>query len=556
MVETRENLLEKETSKLQPADVLRRTDDGLAPSKVLMSRTAFTEHLFTFSGGQSALTMRIHSMTVSCCLVWLNSRSSLAWTSQRSARISPVTRLWSSVQPSSSASTATTATDDAATVESKAADKAERKRLAKEKRKKFIGLAKAVDRGQFAVTYQPGGPTGSNFTAASGLPDRTRPFTVLGIESSCDDTGAAIIRSDGVILGEALASQQEIHEEWGGVVPGLARDAHVAAIDSVVETALREANLESVEQVDAIGVTVGPGLEICLRVGCTKARELAEQYSKPFVAVHHLEAHILMARLPLDGAAPESLVHVPATDETHESIRSMDFPFLALLVSGGHCQLMECLGIGNYTIIGGTIDDSLGEAYDKTARLLGLPVGGGGGPAVEKLALLGDHKAVELPIPLQRRKDCDFSYAGLKTAVRKKAEQLAVERGVESTEQLPEQDKANIAASFQNVAIRHLEMRLNRAMLLLEPDGIRTLALVGGVAANTALRTRLEAVCADRPEPWSMFVPPPRLCTDQGSMSAWAAVERIMVGSSDDPTNQEVYARFPFANNQKEAPLK
>jgi len=487
------------------------------------------------------------------CLLLLNSRKSLAWSCQRSrlstrvaTRLFSVTPETSSVSPyasSSSSSSSALLPDD---------DKAARKKSAKAKRKKFIGLAKAVDRGQFAVTYQPGGSTGSGFQALSGLPDRTQPFIVLGIESSCDDTGAAVIRSDGVILGEALASQQEIHEEWGGVVPGLARDAHVAQIDSVVETALRAAGLESVSQVDAVGVTVGPGLEICLRVGCTKARELALEYNKPFVGVHHLEAHILMARLPLDDATAGSLIEIPATAEIHPSTRTMDFPFLALLVSGGHCQLMECLGIGNYNILGGTLDDSLGEAFDKTARLLGLPVGGGGGPAVEKLALEGDHKAVELPIPLRTRKDCDFSYAGLKTAVRKAAEKLATERGVESTDQLPLQDKANIAASFQNVAIRHIEMRLNRAMDLLEPQGIRTLALVGGVAANTALRTRLQTLCEDRPEPWSMHVPPPRLCTDQGSMSAWAAVERIMVGSSDDASNQDVYARYPFSNMQQD----
>jgi N6-L-threonylcarbamoyladenine synthase len=445
-------------------------------------------------------------------------------------------------------------------------EKAARKRRAKEKRKKFIGLAKAVDRGQFAVTYCPGGTAAGadSFQALSGLPDRSRPFTVLGIESSCDDTGAAVVRSDGVLLGEALASQQEIHEAWGGVVPGLARDAHVAQIDRVVEMALQQAGMTSAAEVDAISVTVGPGLEICLRVGCTKAVELAVQYNKPFVGIHHLEAHILMARLPLldnndkDDNFQSSLVQIPATADTHASVRSMDFPFLALLVSGGHCQLMKCLGIGNYEIIGGTLDDSLGEAFDKTARMLGLPTGGGGGPAVEKLALIGDPKAAELPIPLIKRKDCDFSYAGLKTAVRKAAEKLAVERGVETTEELPVEDKANIAASFQNVAIRHIEMRLNRAMDLLEPEGIRTLAVVGGVAANTELRTRLQAVCANRgrngpPEaeqqPWTMLVPPPRLCTDQGSMSAWAGVERIMVGSSDDPTIQEVHARYPFSSN-------
>lgn len=229
----------------------------------------------------------------------------------------------------------------------------------KDKRREFIGKAKAVDRGQWSAVYSPGGDDRITFTAKSGLPDRTKPFTVLGIESSCDDTGAAVVRSDGVILGESLASQNEIHEEWGGIVPGLAKNAHEEKIDSVISEALHNAGLTSIEQVDAIGVTIGPGLEICLRVGCNKARELAMEFQKPFVGIHHLEAHILMARLPFD---PNSAQFVEGgTDKVHESKRAIEFPFLALLVSGGHCQLLKCLGIGNYQIIGGTIDDSLGE---------------------------------------------------------------------------------------------------------------------------------------------------------------------------------------------------
>lgn len=422
------------------------------------------------------------------------------------------------------------------------------KQNSRDKRREFIGRAKATDNGRWSTVYAPGGDDGLTFMARSGLPDRSKPFTVLGIESSCDDTGAAVVRSDGVILGESLASQGEIHEEFGGIVPGLAKSAHEDKIDSVVEEAIAKAGLSSINDVDAIGVTVGPGLEICLRVGCNKARELAMQYNKPFVGIHHLEAHILMARLPFDD---DAIYSVGGEGNIHESKRAIEFPFLALLVSGGHCQLMKCLGVGRYEIIGGTIDDSLGEAFDKTARLLGLPVGGGGGPAVEKLALEGDPNAVLLPIPLQKRKDFDFSYAGLKTAVRLKAEKLAVEKGVDSVDILSRKDKADIASSFQNVAIKHIEQRLKRAMDMLESDDeccIRSLAVVGGVAANKELRSRLEALCQDREEPWNMFVPPPRLCTDQGAMAAWAAVERLMVGSSDIPEEQEVFARFPFQN--------
>lgn len=327
----------------------------------------------------------------------------------------------------------------------------------------------------------------------------------------------------------------------------MAKTAHEENIDKVIKSALQNANMQ-IEDVDAIGVTVGPGLEICLRVGCNKGRELAMKYNKPFVGVHHLEAHILMARIPSEkynssNIKENATIHQPSN-------RATQFPFLALLVSGGHCQILKCLGIGEYTILGGTLDDSLGEAFDKTARLLGLPVGGGGGPAMEALARDGDPKSVTLPIPLQRRKDCDFSYAGLKTAVRLATERLCVERGVETAEELCHEDKANIAASFQHVAFRHVEIRLGRAMEQVEKeDGIQIqkLAVVGGVAANQELRRRLDSLCSDRKEPWEMLVPPPRLCTDQGAMSAWAAVERLMVGSSDLAEDQEVFARYPFS---------
>jgi tRNA threonylcarbamoyl adenosine modification protein TsaD len=433
--------------------------------------------------------------------------------------------------------TESTATASSSTFHGRKAERFQRAKDAKKKRSQFIGLAKSVDRGtgQYLTTYKPGdGPDGTTFKALSGLPasslssssSSSRLFTVLGIESSCDDTGAAVVRSDGVILGEGLASQESIHEEWGGVVPNLAQQAHETNIDRVINEALSKANMTSVDDVDAIGVTVGPGLEICLRVGCNRARDLAMKYNKPFVGVHHLEAHILMARMGNDA--------------------ELQFPFLALLVSGGHCQIMKCLGIGRYEILGGTLDDSLGEAFDKTARLLGLPVGGGGGPAVERLAMQGNATAVPLTVPLSRRRDCDFSYAGLKTNVRRAAEQMAADHGVEFVTDLPEAAKADIAASFQNVAITHLEQRLRRVIKIMETDepNINRLALVGGVAANTELRNRLTTLCDANG--WKMVVPPPRLCTDQGAMAAYAAVERLRVGSSDDPSTQIVFARYPF----------
>lgn len=415
----------------------------------------------------------------------------------------------------------------------------QKKKNSKEKRREFIGMAKAVDRGQWSNIYQPW--DGQAYAAKSGLPDRTQEFIVLGIESSCDDTGAAVLSSNGTILGEALASQSDIHEPFGGVVPNLAKQAHMDAMDGVVQDALDSAGV-TMEQIHAIGVTVGPGLEICLRVGTNKAKALALQYHIPFVGVHHLEAHILMARLPLD---PDITRKIAATETTHATTRALEFPFLALLVSGGHCLLLKCVGVGQYTTIGGTIDDSLGEAFDKTARLLGLPIGGGGGPAVEKLAKDGDPKSIPLTIPMQKHKNCDFSYAGLKTNIRRAAEKMAAEQELSSVDQLPYQDKANLAASFQHVAIVHIEQRLIRAMMLMQDESsISTLVVVGGVAANQELRSRLNQLCAERK--WDMHVPPPRLCTDQGAMSAWAAIERLTVGSSDEPEGHEVYARYPF----------
>ncbi len=207
---------------------------------------------------------------------------------------------------------------------------------------------------------------------------------MLGIETSCDDTGVAVLRSDGVVLGEALASQHAIHEQWGGVVPGLARDAHAAVIDAMVAEALRKAGLASAAEVDAVGVTVGPGLEICLRVGCETGKALAAAHGKPFVCVHHLEAHCLMARMGAPLALGLASRPHPSPEEAEEDASSLaEFPFLVLLVSGGHCMILECRGVGRYRILGGTLDDALGEAYDKAARLLRIGTGAAGGPAME-----------------------------------------------------------------------------------------------------------------------------------------------------------------------------
>ena len=299
---------------------------------------------------------------------------------------------------------------------------------------------------------------------------------ILGIETSCDDTAAAVVTGDGRVLGEAKTSQDAIHAPWGGVVPNLAQEAHKAAIDDVVSTALRNARVDA-SRLDAVAVTVGPGLSMCLRVGVCAAQDLCAAHEIPIVPVHHMEAHGLVARL--SGGT--------------ELVR---FPFLALLVSGGHNQLILTRGVGDHVILGSTLDDALGEAYDKTARLLGLDVGGGGGPALEALAREGDPRAYAFPVPLRKRKNCDFSYAGLKTAAR-----LAVERDLpelvaegsdafstvcapgtkpsevrtpgvtredgetsEKRERKERKIRADIAASFQAAAVKHLEERTRRAV--------------------------------------------------------------------------------------------
>jgi len=477
----------------------------------------------------------------------LSTRSIVGRISRRTVRATSTTTTtsWSSSSLFSAA-----LTDDEIARERRKEERQARKEAAREKRKKrMLGMPKAVDLGQYATVYQP-----HPFQAKSGLPDRTRPFTVLGIESSCDDTGAAVVRSDGVILGEALASQDAIHAPWGGVVPGLARDAHEAQIDTVVQQALQQAGMTSPAELDGIAVTVGPGLEICLRVGATKARELAEEYNKPFCAVHHLEAHILMAGFVGDDnnvntTATSTTITIPATNMTHETRRRLEFPFLALLVSGGHCQLLHCQAVGRYDILGGTLDDSLGEALDKTARLLLGP--GQGGAALEQWARRGDPRSINLPIPLRQRKNCNFSYAGLKTAARQAAQALADERQIAEIMDLADNDKADLAASFQHAAFSHIEQRLKYAMNDMEErTRVQTLAVVGGVAANQELRARLESMCQARG--WRLVVPPPRYCTDQGAMSAWAGVERFWRGSSDEAASQEVYGRFPFAKIENE----
>ncbi|BDA44870.1 tRNA N6-adenosine threonylcarbamoyltransferase [Coccomyxa sp. Obi] len=354
---------------------------------------------------------------------------------------------------------------------------------------------------------------------------------VLGIESSCDDTGVAVVRAcDGAILGQAIANQVDIHAPWGGVVPKLAQEAHEAAMDSTVESALQQAGVHAAD-LEAVAVTVGPGLSLCLKVGVQKARQLAAAHGLKYVAVHHMEAHALVVR----ASAP------------------VTFPFLCLLVSGGHNLLVIVHGVGRYSLLGSTLDDAVGEAYDKVARLLGLELRPSGGAAVEALAQEGDEQRYKFSMPLRQRPNCNFSYAGLKTAVRLAIEAEAPGPATDDNRQV----RADIAASFQRVALAHLEERTRRAAAwaLDSEPAIRHLVVAGGVAANKLLRSKLQGVAGEMG--LELVVPAPQLCTDNGVMVAWAGVERLALGlwehlpaSSQDDAWVDVRPRWPLTDQR------
>lgn len=318
---------------------------------------------------------------------------------------------------------------------------------------------------------------------------------ILGLESSCDETAAALVTADGRILAHRLATQEEAHRPYGGVVPEIAARAHVEALGPLIAAALADAEM-TLADVDVIAATAGPGLIGGVMVGLVTGKALAHAAGKPLVAVNHLEGHALSPRL---------------------ADRTLQFPYMLLLVSGGHCQILLVRGPGDYARLATTIDDAAGEAFDKTAKLLGL--GYPGGPLVEKAAAQGNAKAVPLPRPLVGTAEPHFSFAGLKSAVMR-----AVQSGHYSTQ--------DIAASFQQAVIDCLIDRTRRAL----GSGERVTALVvaGGVAANQAIRGALEALAAEHDLP---FVAPPLwLCTDNAAMIAWAGAERYAVGMVDDLT--------------------
>ncbi|XP_020260771.1 probable tRNA N6-adenosine threonylcarbamoyltransferase, mitochondrial [Asparagus officinalis] len=341
-------------------------------------------------------------------------------------------------------------------------------------------------------------------------------LVVLGIETSCDDTAAAVVRGNGEVLSQVVSSQAELLSRYGGVAPKMAEEAHSLVIDQVVQQAVENANL-SENDLSAVAVTIGPGLSLCLRVGVQKARRVAGTFNLPIIGVHHMEAHALVARL-MD--------------------KDLQFPFLALLISGGHNLLILARDLGHYVQLGTTIDDAIGEAYDKTARWLGLDMGRGGGPALEELAREGDENSVKFKIPMRQHKDCNFSYAGLKTQVRLAIESRNIFTDKSSLSSESSHDRrvrADIAASFQRVAVLHLEDRCERAIewaLKIDP-AIKCLVVSGGVASNQYVRSRLHHIV--KKTGLRLVCPPPSLCTDNGVMVAWTGIENFLVGRYDPP---------------------
>ncbi|MEL6213030.1 MAG: tRNA (adenosine(37)-N6)-threonylcarbamoyltransferase complex transferase subunit TsaD [Pseudomonadota bacterium] len=357
------------------------------------------------------------------------------------------------------------------------------------------------------------------------------PAVVLGVETSCDDTAAAVVRRepDGacVILANEVWEQHDAHEPYGGVVPEIAARVHVERVDVVIKKAMETARKNHgvwYDGLDAVAATAGPGLIGGVMVGLTAAKAVAITHDKPLVPVNHLEGHALSVRLT----------------------EKAQFPYLLLLISGGHTQLIRVDGIGRYERLGTTIDDAAGEAFDKTAKLLGL--GQPGGPRIESAAVGGRASRYDFPRPLLKRPGCDFSLSGLKTAVRLAADALEEPTG---------QDIADIAAAFQAALSDHLAARTERAMSAFSSvvnrdgeGGGRRLVVAGGVAANCTVKSALSALC--QKHGWAMIVPPAKYCTDNGAMIAWAGAERFAAGLA--PPRAAALAMAPRARWPLAAP--
>ncbi len=320
-------------------------------------------------------------------------------------------------------------------------------------------------------------------------------LTFLGIETSCDETAASIVREKddgtGEILSNIVSSQVEEHKEFGGVVPEIAARAHVEKIDFIIKKAITESNL-NIEKIDGIAATAGPGLIVCLTVGLNAGKAIAGSLKKPFVAVNHLEGHALSPKIN----------------------QKIKFPYLLLLISGGHTQFLEVKDVNNYKRLGTTIDDALGEAFDKTAKLLGIEFPGG--PKIEEWAKKGDENFFKLPKPILKKGGCNLSFAGLKTAV------LKISKGLKT-----KKEKYHLAASFQKVINEILYEKSKVAMdqfLKNKKYKLKTFVIAGGVASNLSIRKNLKKLSNEKN--FEAVFPPINLCSDNAAMIAWAGIER------------------------------
>ncbi|MBY0280643.1 MAG: tRNA (adenosine(37)-N6)-threonylcarbamoyltransferase complex transferase subunit TsaD [Alphaproteobacteria bacterium] len=324
---------------------------------------------------------------------------------------------------------------------------------------------------------------------------------ILGIETSCDETAAAVVQDeinlDKRILSNIIHSQITEHEPYGGVVPEIAARAHLFYLENIINRALNEAKT-TLNDIDAIAVTAGPGLIGGVLVGVMTAKAMAMGLQKPFIAVNHLEAHALTPRLS----------------------HNIEFPYLLLLASGGHCQFLEVLGVGKYRLLGSTIDDAAGEAFDKVAKLMNLDYPGG--PAMERAAAKGDINRFPLPRPLKGRDGCDLSFAGLKTAAR-----LVIEKHLH----LSSQDIADMSASFQHAVAECLSERMQNAIKMTNLP-IKHFVVSGGVAANQTIRQHLQNIAIENT--LEFIAPPLKLCTDNAAMIAWVGIEKLKLGLTDD----------------------
>lgn len=334
-----------------------------------------------------------------------------------------------------------------------------------------------------------------------------RPVLCLGIESSCDETSAAIVDSDRNILAHIIYSQIPEHQKFGGVVPELAARAHILAIDEVIKQTLHKTG-KTIADIDVIAATAGPGLIGGVLVGWMAATGIAQSTGKPLVAVNHLEGHALVPRLCATLA-----------DGTNKNT-AVEFPYLLMLASGGHCQILLVWGVGKYELIGQTLDDSAGEAFDKVAKMLGL--GYPGGPIVDNRAQSGNPRAFAFPRPLCDKPGCDFSFSGIKTAARTFLDK--------ATQPLTDEYINDFCASFQAAVVDCIVNRLNNALnsTLVRDARPKTLVVAGGVAKNSAIRAAMESLATQYN--MTFAAPPMNLCTDNGAMIAWAGIENYRIG--------------------------